>query len=85
MWLGPIYDWAGQYRTVNVGKGGFLFANAALIPGLMMEFERGPLANRTPCHPDADAAVAKALAEVHAELILIHPFRGGVRRWISRL
>ena len=23
LWLAPIYDWAGLYRRVNVGKGGF--------------------------------------------------------------
>ena len=22
LWLGPIYAWAGEYRTVNLGKGG---------------------------------------------------------------
>jgi cell filamentation protein len=34
LWLGPIYDWAGQYRSVNIGKGGFQFAHAPLIPRL---------------------------------------------------
>lgn len=26
VWLGPVYAWAGEYRQVNVSKGGFLFA-----------------------------------------------------------
>lgn len=84
LWLGPIYDWAGQYRRVNIGKAGFQFAHAPLIPRLMAEFERGPLARHTPCHPGDDAAVAAALAEVHAELIIIHPFREGNGR-LARL
>jgi len=77
LWLGPIYAWAGEYRSVNVGKGGFQFAHAPLIPRLMAELERGPLAQWTPCLPTGDAKVALAFAVVHAELILIHPFRDG--------
>ena len=50
----------------------------------MAELERGPLAEFTPCRPAADAHVARALAIVHAELILIHPFREGNGR-VARL
>lgn len=28
-WLGEIYEWAGEYRRVNVSKGDFPFAAAA--------------------------------------------------------
>lgn len=31
LWLDGIYAWAGHYRTVNIGKGGFQFAHAELI------------------------------------------------------
>jgi cell filamentation protein len=84
LWLGPIYAWAGQYRNVNIGKGGFQFAHAPLIPGLMAKLERGVLARYTPCRPGRDQDLAMALAEVHAELILIHPFREGNGR-LARL
>ncbi|MFO1192323.1 MAG: Fic family protein [Rhodoferax sp.] len=84
LWLGPIYDWAGEYRSVNIGKGGFQFAHAPLIEGLMQELERGALARLSPCRPTTDAEIASALAEVHAELILIHPFREGNGR-LARL
>ena len=84
LWLGPIYVWAGDYRGVNLGKGGFQFATAALIPGLMENLERNELALLTPCRPASDDTVAEALAIVHAELILIHPFREGNGR-IARL
>ena len=77
LWLGPIYSWAGEYRSVNIGKGGFRFAHAPLIPRLMAELERGTLWEHTPCHGANDAETARALAEVHAELILVHPFRDG--------
>ena len=39
-WLGTIYPWAGDYRSVNVAKGGFQFAAAREVPRLMgREFE----------------------------------------------
>ena len=84
LWLGPIYPWAGEYRSVNVSKGGFQFAHAPLIAGLMAELERGALRRLTPCRETNDADVAQALAEVHAELILVHPFREGNGR-LARL
>ena len=28
IWLSRIYPWAGEYRQVNIGKGGFSFAGA---------------------------------------------------------
>lgn len=76
-WLAPIYAWAGEFRGVNIGKGGFQFAHAPLIERLMSALERGALRRHTPCLPGNDAAVAHALAEVRPELILIHPFREG--------
>jgi len=84
LWLSPVYAWAGEYRSVNMGRAGFQFAHAPLIQGLMAELERGPLAEYTPCRPATDTQVAKALALVHAELILIHPFRDGNGR-VARL
>jgi cell filamentation protein len=84
MWLGSIYPWAGQYRTVNIGKGGFQFAHAPLIPRLMATLGKGMLRRHTPCGGAADVTVARSLAEVHAELILIHPFRDGNGR-LARL
>jgi cell filamentation protein, protein adenylyltransferase len=77
MWLGSIYPWAGHYRTVNIGKGGFQFAHAPLIPGLMAALGRDVLRRHTPCGRNPDMTAARSLAVVHAELILIHPFRDG--------
>ena len=77
IWLGRIYSWAGHYRQVNVKKGEFAFAAAAHIPKLVVEFEQGPLARHTPCGPAEVEHLAAALAEVHVELVLIHPFREG--------
>ena len=84
LWLGSIYPWAGDYRTVNIGKGGFQFAHAPLIPRLMVAIGKGVLSRHTPCGRASDVTVARSLAEVHAELILIHPFRDGNGR-LARL
>ena len=75
--LGEIYEWAGEYRRVNVSRGDFPFAAAARIPALMEQFERDVLARYTPCNLKERADILHALAETHAELVLIHPFREG--------
>ena len=76
-WLGEIYEWAGEYRQVNVSKGDFPFAAAARVPSLMEKFERDQLAEYTPCDFSERADVVRALAETHVELVLVHPFREG--------
>jgi cell filamentation protein len=84
LWLGRIYPWAGNYRTLNIGKGGFQFAHAPLIPRLMSAFGKEVLRRHTPCGHALEVPLARSLAEVHAELILIHPFRDGNGR-VARL
>ena len=76
-WLGTIYSWAGVPRGVNLSKGGFDFAVARVIPTLLDEFERQQLRKYTPCRFGSHNEIAHALAEVHVELMLIHPFREG--------
>ncbi|HEX9724363.1 MAG TPA: Fic family protein [Vicinamibacteria bacterium] len=77
IWLGRVYTWAGRYRRVNVSKGRFPFAAAGQVPRLMAELERGPLRQFTPCRFPSLDQTARALAVVHTELMLIHPFRDG--------
>jgi len=83
-WLGSIYEWAGHYRNVTMIKDNFPFATPSLIPKLMDEFEREILRWYTPCNFDSRYDVVRALAVVHTELLLIHPFREGNGR-IARL
>jgi cell filamentation protein len=87
-WLGKIYPWAGQYRTVELQKGSFRWPPAFRVEQNMAEFERGLLARHTPCLPGALLEVARQVAEVHAEMLLIHPFREGngrLARWLAEL
>jgi cell filamentation protein len=83
-WLGNVYEWAGQDRSVNMSKGGFAFAAAAQVPRLLQEFEKNCLARWTPCDGLARDDLAEAIAVTHVEFILIHPFREGNGR-LSRL
>lgn len=83
-WLGNIYEWAGQERTVNISKGGFMFAPSAQLPKLLNEFDTKYLAHYTPCSHMDEEQLITAIAITHVELILIHPFREGNGR-LSRL
>jgi len=40
LWLEDIYFFAGQYRTVNMSKGNFIFAVAKYISTCMKKFEQ---------------------------------------------
>lgn len=76
-WLGKIYPFAGKYRTVAMSKGGFPFAAPGQIEKLMQDLEKNELKLYTPCHKTSMTEVALAMAIVHVEFILIHPFRDG--------
>jgi len=84
IWLGKIYEWAGKYRQVNISKGDFYFATSSQISTLMESFEEDALNKFTPCNLGSLEQIVKALAVVHTELVLIHPFREGNGR-VARL
>lgn len=77
IWLENIYEWAGKYRQVKLSKGEFNFAFPAQVPKLMDDFEHDLLRTYTPCKFKSSEQIIKALAIIHTELVLIHPFREG--------
>jgi cell filamentation protein len=83
-WLGNVYVWAGQYRTLNMGKDSFQFASASQIARLMNVLDKKFLMRYTSCVDMSNEQLIEAIAIVHIELILIHPFREGNGR-IARL
>ena len=83
-WLGNVYVWAGRYRTLNMGKADFQFAASGQIPRLMDDLDKKCLPVHTPCTGMSEDQLTEAIAIVHVELILIHPFREGNGR-LSRL
>ena len=87
-WLGEIYEWAGNYRTVEMSKGGFTWPPAHLIQQNMEAFERVVLRSLTPCSAGPIEEIAGAMAKVQAEFLLVHPFREGngrMSRWTTNL
>ena len=83
-WLGNVYEWAGRYRSVNVSKEDFHFAASHLVPGLMQRLNDEFLTSYTPCNTMDEEKLVIAVAIIHVEFILIHPFREGNGR-LSRL
>lgn len=77
IWLGDIYAWAGELRNVNISKGGFQFASAYRLPELMIEFEKNILHKHTTHQLSNLEDISHAIAIVHTEFLLIHPFRDG--------
>lgn len=48
-WLGPVYAWAGNYRTVTMSKDGFPFAAVPQLPNLILKLDQEYLQKYTPC------------------------------------
>ncbi len=88
LWLSPIYSFTGRYRTVNMSKPGITFCVAEHIPSNMLALENDYLIPLTPCRNLDLVQVCHRVAKVHAELLLIHPFREGngrLARWVADL
>ena len=87
-WLGEIYEWAGTYRMVEMSKAGFQWPPAFRVAPNMENFEAGLLKKFTPCRPAPLLGTALRVAQVHAEFLLIHPFRdvnGRIARFLADL
>lgn len=77
IWLGNVYDWAGELRTVNMSKDGFQFASALYLPKLIQDFEKSYLSKFEGLESYTEETLIQLLTESHVEFILIHPFREG--------
>lgn len=71
-----LYNFAGNYRNVNISKDGFFFPPAKYIPESMINFEKTIL-DELPETYDNPEDLIKDIAIVHAEFLFIHPFREG--------
>ena len=76
-WLGNIYQWAGNYRTVTMSKDGFPFAAVPQLHNLMNDYERKYLKKYLPSNELSRDELEQAMAICHVEFIIIHPFREG--------
>lgn len=71
-----VYEWAGQFRTVNISKGGHLFGHATFLEPALQQI-LGKLAAESHL-VDLDAQIfAGRAAYFLGELNAAHPFREG--------
>lgn len=82
--LGPLYAWAGKTRSVQISKGGVLFAKAEHIKTAMEDFAK-LLKKQLPKKNDSKSVFAERLSIIHCEFNAIHPFREGNGRTIRLL
>lgn len=80
--LGHLYDFAGRLRTVNMSKGGFMFAPSQFLPQTLAAFADQYLVPVNAREWASTPMLLDHLAEMHAELLYIHPFREGNGRII---
>lgn len=74
--LGHLYSFAGDLRSVNMSKAGFVFAAAMYLPETMSQFEQDILSKLPDRYKNTEDLV-RDIAIVHGELLFIHPFREG--------
>jgi cell filamentation protein len=76
-----LYDWAGEFRTVEISKGDTSFARVAYLqPNLEALFKQLKMDDYL-MTTDLDEFAAQ-LAHYYGELIVLHPFREGNGRTI---
>ena len=69
-----VYDWAGEYRTVNIAKGGHVFCLVPYIADQMRQRFATIQAESGLAVSSREEFVSRA-AEQISELNVIHPFR----------
>lgn len=74
--FGTLYDWAGQYRSVDMAKGGSLFCRAAYLEREASRIFRELEAENflRDAHEWPADRFAERLAYYQGELIALHPF-----------
>ena len=76
--LKDVYAFAGNFRTVNISKQGFMFPAARFLDQSMQEFQTEILNKLLNEYVKLDSVLfIEDLARVHAELLYFHPFREG--------
>jgi len=77
--FGEIYEWAGEYRTAELilPQAELQFCRSKHIAAAMADYEREYLSKFTPLPKNKLDCCSEVLAKLHAEFIIIHPFRDG--------
>ena len=75
--FGGLYDFAAQIRTMNIAKGGFIFANALYLKEILVKIEELP------------ENTFEEIISKYVEMNIAHPFMEGngrtMRIWLDML
>lgn len=71
-----VYEWAGEFRTLNISKGNSNFIDVSRLDLAMQDIHKR-LANRDYLKDLSHAEFAKGAAEIIGDLNYAHPFRDG--------
>ncbi len=75
--FGGLYDFAGKIRTVNLSKGGFMFANALYLENTLQGIDGMP------------ETTLQEIIDKYVEMNIAHPFREGngrsTRIWLDQI
>lgn len=77
----PIYEWAGEIRTIDISKGSSYFAHTPFIDGELSRIFHELTTDNRLLSKDKEL-FTHAITHYHAELNAIHPFREGNGRVI---
>ena len=86
-WLASLYDFAGELRSVDLSKGRVRFAPVVYLSSTLRALD-DTMTAYSPCAGMSEARLIEAIATVHIELVLSHPFREGngrLARWVADL
>lgn len=83
--FGALYEWAGNWRTVQISKPGAIWPPPHYLDQAMGEFERTVLAKHPAASLADDEQFCTAVGEIQGEFLAIHPFREGNARTIKLL
>lgn len=72
-----LYDFAGKIRSKNISKGGFMFANALYLPGILKQIDNMP------------ENTIQEIVDKYVEMNIAHPFMEGngrsTRIWLDQI
>lgn len=71
-----VYEWAGEYRTVNIAKGNTMFASALYVEDALQDLMT-KLNREMTAKSITSNNIGEKLAYYYGELNMIHPFREG--------
>lgn len=81
--FGGLFEWAGEWRTVNIAKEQMKWPPPMFLEQNMQQLEKDVLSKYPAATLKTDAEFAQSLAVIQGEFLAVHPFREGNARTIK--